>query len=325
MRKLKKISLGLLLFLVISAIGGYIYFKSAFKPASSQLTIRAENASFPFLWESDTINRVLNPYAAMLLPVSLKGCPETYFMQFDLGAPSSLFYKNKLEAINNRYHNLVLQQQDGESELVNFQFTIGRTLVDAKKIAARQFDSSEIDWTDTTTRNIIGTIGTDFFEDKVLVIDYPKKQLYVGDKIPANLAAGAELADFKFESRRVLLPAVINNKTVDIFFDSGTSAFELMTDKRTWESLAKKGATVDRYPVRSWDNQLMVNTVATDCSIRFHLFDTPLRQVTYVEGTSFLQRMLMQFGGVGGLTGNKLFINKIVLLDTKNKKFGVFD
>jgi hypothetical protein len=325
MRKLKQILLGLLLFLFISAIGGYIYFKSAFKPDPSQLTISDKKATIPFLWERDTINHELNPYAAMLLPISLKGCTETYYMQFDLGSPTSLFYKNKLDAINKRYHNLAFQQQDGKSELINFQFTLGSTLVNAKKIAARQFERSEIDWSDTTTRQIIGTIGTDFFENKVLVIDYKKNYLFISDKLPETLPTDTRLADFKFESRRVLLPAVINGKDVDIFFDSGTSAFELMTDKKTWEHLAKKGAVVNRYPVRSWNNQLTVNTASTDYSIKFHSFEIPLQHVTYVEGTSFLQRMLMKLGGVGGLTGNKLFINKIILLDTKNKKFGIFD
>lgn len=325
MRKLKNILLGLLLFLFIGAIGGYIYFKSAFRPAPSQLTISDKNASIPFLWQSDTINHEVNAYAAMLLPISLKGCPETYFMQFDLGAPTSLFYKNKLDAINKRYHNLVFQQKDTESELLNFQFTLGNTLVNAKKIAAKQFEGSKIDWSDTMTKQIIGTIGTDFFENKVLVIDYQKNRLGLSDKIPDSLSTDNKLADFKFESRRVLLPAEINNEAVDIFFDSGTSAFELMTNKKTWERLAKKGAAVSRYTVRSWDNQLTLNTVATDDSITFHSFQVPLRHVTYVEGTSFFQRMLMKLGGVGGLTGNKLFINKMILLDAKNQKFGVFD
>jgi hypothetical protein len=29
--------------------------------------------------------------------------------------------------------------------------------------------------------------------------------------------------------------------------------------------------------------------------------------------------------GIGGMTGNKLFLNHQLLLDTKNKKFGVFN
>lgn len=192
----------------------------------------------------------------------------------------------------------------------------------AKEIAAEQFDSSGINWADTSNAEIIGTVGTDLFEGKVLVIDYRKNNLFVGDKIPDALSARTKLADFKFKNRRVLLPAMVDGKETDIFFDSGTSAFELMTDKKTWEHLAKKGATVSRYAVNSWNNQLMVNTIQTDYTITFNSAEIPLRHVTYVEGTSFLQRLLMQFGGVGGLTGNKLFVGKIVILDTKNKKFG---
>lgn len=311
--------------LFAGAAGGYIYFKTAFKPAPNQLTLLNKEASIPFFWQGDTMNHVWNPYAAMLLPVSLEGCPETFYMQFDLGAPSSLFYKNKLDAINQRYQNLSIRLRDSKDVLENIQFVLGGSRIKANSIAAKQFDSTGIEWNDTSAKQIIGTIGTDVFEDKVLVIDYAKNTLLIGDAIPARLAAQTHLNDFKFESRRVLLPAVLNGKKVDIFFDSGTSAFELMTDKNTWEQLAKNGAKVDRYPVRSWAKELTVTTTATDYLITFNRTAIPLQQVTYVEGTSFLQRTLMKLGGVGGLTGNKLFIGKIVILDTKNRKFDIID
>jgi len=246
-------------------------------------------------------------------------------MQFDLGAPTSIFYKNKLDAINKRYHNLSFQQQADNVQLKNYQFTLAGSQVNAKSIAVKEIDSSGIAWTDTTTKQIIGTIGTDMFESKVLVIDYQKNKLFIGDKIPASLSTRAHLINFKFESRRVLLPAVLNGEEVDIFFDSGTSAFELMTDKKTWERLAKKGAKVDRYSARSWSNELTVTTAPTDYPIRFNTTEIPLQHVTYVEGTSFFQRLLMKLGGVGGLTGNILFVGKIVILDTKNKKFDIIE
>ena len=325
MRILKRILLGLLIFLVLSVTGGYLYFKTAFKPAPNQLTLSGKEISISFRWQADTLNGELNPYAAMLLPVTLKGCPRTFYMQFDLGAPTSLFYKNKLEDINRQFQHLSLRHQEDKSGLANYQFMLGGTQVTAKEIAAIQFDSSSINWSDTTKAEIIGTIGTDLFEDKVLVIDYPGNSLLIDDKIPDDLVAKTKLADFKFENRRILLPAVIDGKQTDIFFDSGTSAFELMTDKKTWERLARKGAKVDRYAASSWNNQLMVNTTETAYTIRFNTAEIPLQHVTYVEGTSFLQGLFMKLGGVGGLTGNKLFIGKVVILDTKNKKFAIVD
>lgn len=325
MRILKRILLGLFILITISVMGGYIYFRIAFKPALSQLTLLHSGDQIPFQWQSDTLNHELNPIAAMLLPITLEGCPKTFYMQFDIGAPTSLFYKNKLDAINNQYHNISLRHKNNKYKLENYQFMLGKTLVATKEIIAQQFDNTEIDWSDTTAKQIIGTIGTDLFENKTLIINYQKNYLLIDDKLPDHLSTKMKLSNFKFENRRILLPAILNGKEVDIFFDSGTSAFELMTDKKTWEELALKGAKVDRYPASSWNNQLTVNTVATSHFIRFNSHDFPLQHITYVEGTNFIQKVLMKLGGIGGLTGNKLFIGKIVILDTKNNKFAIID
>jgi len=67
MRMLKRILLGLFILTIISVMGGYIYFRIAFKPAPSQLTLLHSGDQIPFQWQSDTLNHELNPIAAMLL------------------------------------------------------------------------------------------------------------------------------------------------------------------------------------------------------------------------------------------------------------------
>lgn len=325
MRIIKRILLGLLCLIIISGVGGYFYFKNKFKPAPNQLTTAASKIVIPFTWQSDSINNQLNPYAAMLLPVLIKGCPRVFYMQFDLGAPTSLFYKNKLNAINDKFKNISLQHTDDKDQLINYDFFLDKNILTAKKIDVKQFDSSGINWSDTLSHEIIGTIGTDLFEDKILIINYQNNNLFIGDKIPDSISPKVNPADFKFENRRVLLPALIDETPTDIFFDSGTSAFELMTNQKTWEKLSKKDAKPNKYEVSSWGNKLKVNTIATDKSITFNKTAIPLKYVTYVEGISFVQSTLMKLSGVGGLTGNKLFINKIVVLDTKHLKFDIVE
>ncbi len=53
----------------------------------------------PFVWQGDTIHSKWEAHTAMLIPVKIKHCPGEFYLQFDLGAPYSLLYKNKLEAI----------------------------------------------------------------------------------------------------------------------------------------------------------------------------------------------------------------------------------
>jgi len=78
---------------------------------TSQLILPGEAFEVPFIWKGDSINGQWEQHAAMLVPVKLEGCPKQFYMQFDLGAPYSVFYSNKLAAINSR-HPLGMQLSD---------------------------------------------------------------------------------------------------------------------------------------------------------------------------------------------------------------------
>lgn len=56
-----------------------------------------------------------------------------------------------------------------------------------------------------------------------------------------------------------------------------------------------------------------------------HIANTtlPLHSVTYIEGASSAQVERMLKAGIGGMTGNKLFLHYVLILDTKNQQFGV--
>jgi hypothetical protein len=51
----------------------------------------------------------------------------------------------------------------------------------------------------------------------------------------------------------------------------------------------------------------------------------PIRHVTYIEGASDVQINQMMKMGIGGMTGNRLFISSVLLLDTKNRRFGILN
>lgn len=311
-------------------VGGYFYVKySLFVPAPNQLTIQTNNSYIPFKWESDVLNYEVNPYAAMLLPVTLKGCPRVFYMQFDLGASSSMFYKNKLDAINQKFKNISIQSKKGKDILTNYSFDLGGIEVTAKKINVHQYENSGIDWADTSANEIIGTIGSDLIENKILVIDYPGTKIFVGDKIPDSLSAKTRFTRFKFVNRKIFIPATVGGKKTDILFDTGSSAFELVTTKSIWRALAKRGAKVFTNEVNAWGKKEILCTTATDQILKLGDVSLPIKNVTYTEGASQIQKMLLpvflKIIDVGGLTGNKLFLKKIIIVDTKNSNFGIVD
>jgi hypothetical protein len=287
----------------------------------NQLVLPTTDHDIPFVWKGDSMNATWNPHAALLLPVTLPNCPRQFYMQFDLGAPSSVFYKRTLDAISKLYPN-ALKPVDSSGQLLNYTFKVGPMQITATAITLRDFGNATIA-SGKDHMDIIGTIGTDFIENKIAVINYPQQKLLVAATVPPQLQARVQLTDMVFARRSILLPSIIKGKRAMLYFDTGSSAFELLTDKPTVMSLAAAGAVPSSYPVKSWGRTLTANTLATNDSIQIAGQHIPLLYSTYIEGASDAQVNQMLKMGIGGMTGNKLFLGYLLVLDTKNKKFGL--
>lgn len=295
--------------------------QNAFEP--NYLSLPDKNYSFRFYWKGDSLNNRWEPHAALLLPVTLPGCPRIFYMQFDLGAPSTVFYRSKLKEIHALYPKTKLAE-DTAKRLKDLWFKVGEVPVFASEVIVMDYKSHPIDWKNRKGVEIIGTIGADFIENRVVMIDYPAQRFDNRKELPRKMAS-AGWTDFLFARRSVLLPATLQDKRTMLFFDTGSSAYELLTDKRTAASLAKPGASPVSYPVRSWSRTWTANTLPAGDSIVLATQKLPLNGVTYMEGVSSAQIDQMMKMGIGGMTGNKLFINNILILDTRSKKFAVLN
>ncbi|MET3877630.1 hypothetical protein [Chitinophaga sp. OAE865] len=287
------------------------YFCKAQDIPANQLVLPQANHIIPFIWAQDHTQ-----HAAMLIPVKLKNCPKQFYMQFDTGSPYSLFYRNKLKSINSRYPQSV-QVTDTTTMLPQFRFTAGSTEILAKEITVQQFDSTGINW-HQDTMEIIGTLGTDFIDNKTVIINYPGKYLSIGSNIEANDHLG--WSDFIYVRRSILLPASIKEKNTLVYFDTGSSAFELLTNKETAIALSSLNAVTTIAEVQSWGKTLKAVNVQTDDTITIASQKIPLQKVTYIEGVSESQVNAMKKMGIGGMVGNGLFLDRVLILDILNKK-----
>ncbi|MGN7722128.1 hypothetical protein [Chitinophaga sp. 22620] len=243
-------------------------------------------------------------------------------MQFDLGSPYSLLYKNKLAAIQRKYPGAI-PPDTANGKLVNFSFEAGEVPISAKEITVKQFDSSNTIREDKNSLEIIGTIGADLVDGKVIIIDYPQCRLTISAAIPAELMPELSLAGFTYAGRSVLLPVKLRGNQTMLYFDTGSSMYELLTDKNTCRQLAIPNTGLLHYQVRSWDKILSANSLATNDSLEIAGAKIPIHYVTYIEGVSDAQVAQMSKMGIGGMTGNKIFLEYKLVLDTGNKKFGL--
>lgn len=259
---------------------------------SAQLSLPNDDQSVKFSWLSDTVNHKPELYSAMLIPIKLKGCPKVMYMQFDLGAPHSMLYSQQLKDIIHQYP---------KTDTTNFSI--------AKGVAKNAV--------------IIGTIGEDMIDGKTLVINYPKRELSIVINLPEKLMQKTTLSSFMLMKGSILLPATLHNKQTILFFDTGSSAFELLTSKTTSDQLAISNSTTESYPVNSWGRTMIAHTRASADSLSIGSQKLTIKEVTYMDGASEGQVQQMLKLGIGGMIGNKLFLNCILIVDTKNKKFGI--
>ena len=287
-----------------------------------RLILLSETSTIPFCWQGDSILQIWEPHVAMLIPLTIKNCPRKFYMQFDTGAPYSILYSAKLDAIREKYPEISYPKiLDGKLE--SFSFEAGDIPITAHEITVQQFGASAADWNDTESIEIIGTIGTDLIHDRVAIIDYINGKLTIAEEITNGYIKNESLFDFVYTQGRMLLPAKLNNRQTLLYFDTGSSMFELLADKETCDQLTSPGALPIKYKVESWGNQLTAVTVAAEGSLEIDRTVLPVNTCTYMEGVSSQQIEQMAKLGIGGMIGNKLFVNHILIIDTKHSKFGI--
>ncbi len=302
MKLFKKLALGFLALLVLILVGGYIYFDQKFTPEENYLTVKNESGIIPITWLGNDKN-------VLLLPIHFSGNPETYYLQFDTGSPYTVFYSNPIKNIKEISIN---------NEKAETSFFMGKTEISSNRFKIFTNGKSE----EKDSVKIIGTIGSDVLEDRKTVINLRNNQVVFNlNEIPNGFKN--QLFDFKFKKRRIIISGKLKGEERKFLYDSGTSAYELLTYKEEWQNLKTPNSKINIEKEQSWNNVL--TTYTTDCNenIIFKNLQIPVKQVTYVEGFSNAQFSMMKYSGMTGMLGNKIFLNNSIFIDCIDKKIGI--
>ncbi|MFZ6756413.1 hypothetical protein ACO0K9_04275 [Undibacterium sp. Ji50W] len=288
----------------------------------AQIQLAADEGEVTILWSAIPRPPPLPPleHAAMLVPVHFAGAEgKVFYMQFDLGHPSTIVYSNKWKSIAEKYR--IPYSAD---KIASLNFTLGNMQVNARNVGIMPREGAGVNWGDDSIE-LLGTIGADLIDGRVVALDFKKNLIQLARKRDALVGAGTQFVPFSFSGRRILMPVHFDGADKTVMYDSGSSAFAWLSNEKTFQRLARKDAVPISYPIRSWDKILTAHTVASDATVKIAGLTLPIREISYIQDMGLLQELAISSLGVGGMVGNKLFLGKKLIIDTRKLEIGIED
>ena len=289
----------------------------------------ATNALIPwtrFEWVGMDVGTQHVAKAALLVPITLKGVDGVYYLQLDLGSDQTMLYEVPFRQVLSRAgrtNNVlkgtaVIDMNVAEVELPRFRISVrlkyGEPL------------------TPQDPMQQIGTLGLDFFENHLLLLDYPAQRLAIlpGDAtLPADITKTVSFVPVIARNRKLFVPVTLNGKEYpdDFFFDTGTSLLPVVTTRSLWQQIT--GRTGDEP-----DNRVVTGPAWGD---DVKVIGAPIQGEAQI-GTVQLSHPLAYFVATGndnsdfdkwqykvkGCIGNAFFYEDcMVVIDLPHKRFGV--
>lgn len=294
-------------------------------------TLSAQKQNWiPFKWVGDSVAGKYFDKLAMTVPVGIENLPYKFEMQLDLGAVTTNVYGNTIRPYLDKHQflqakldtNLVFWIQGQKNYMLkNVDLKLGNVVF--QKIQVGLFknygDSLTSDSIKTPTVKHIGTIAPDLFKNKILIIDYPHKKLCIVDKLPSKYLKSSFIG-YKERYGRIFVPFLINGQLQDLLFDTGSSIFELLTTEQNANAIGEPIIS-DSLKISSWGEYYMVYGKNVKCDIK--LGNKNLNRATvYYDKVKKLDKFYTD-EKIWGITGNAYFLNNTIIIDYKNKKFGI--
>lgn len=311
------------------------FFSGLSAQSTRQLKKKATTENIPwisFKWVGDSIGNRYFDKAYINIPLKIENLPYQFDAQFDLGAFATIIYGKSITHYTSFSPNL---KESGDTlRIKGKKFPLYKNLtlhLDKVKfpnltVVKLPGFGKEIspDSVKTKTVKHIGTIGVDLCANKTLLIDYPNQKIAILNDIPESLLAKTEFLPAKFNKNdRVMIPFTIGDKTEYLMFDTGSSAFPLITFPKYAELITdSKEPITDSLGISSWGS--VHQMYKKKMNKKMYLGKNPVKnEYVYYSDKAASSQKFFDDNGIFGFTGNVLFLDKILVIDFKNKKFGV--
>ncbi len=289
------------------------------------LTFTIDTSDIEFMWAEKEYDNFLEPNNAMIIPTKLQGLSNSFYFQFDTGAPTSMVYGKPLQALQAHSDEFLSVEKGKRTFLKQLSVDLGGAAFDAKMIKILEGFGKEVDLADTSKAIMLGTIGSDIFDKRCGMINFQDAYIKVYPERPEWMAGLPAFLPFNFKGRRFIFPAEIEGKKIQVFYDSGSSPFGLWTSKRRARKFAKEGAEEIALDGNSWGNTIAIRHLPSDKMISIGGTELELRRASYLDKYSSAQRFLAPLSKIDGLLGNKALVESKLIFDCIKEEFLVLD
>jgi hypothetical protein len=322
---LKRIVYVFLILLLLIGIVGYIgvrkFNNALFKEKPNHLAYTAESKPIQFNWANDSIGNHFETKTAMLIPLKFEGFSHKFYVQFDTGSQYSYIYENDLKSLKSigvTYKEVI---KDDERYVQNLDLILGGNRINASMIKILENYGNTFTKKDTISRIKIATIGSDMMDNRITVIDFKNQYIRFYNERPEWMINLPKFQHFDYKGRRFMLPATINGKELELYYDSGSSAFGLITSKTRYDKFTNVATKEINYNANRWGDALPIRHKSTQRKITIGGSDLDLKRVSYVDMYANYQKFMSPFTRVGGWLGNLPFTESTLILDTKTEEF----
>lgn len=296
--------------------------------------IKQEHSWINFDWVGDSIGNKYFDKAFIYIPFTIEGIPHKFNSQFDLGAPNTMVYGNSIEPYLNKYPSLSKNldtlnkkyrlQNVKRGFFRNINFKLDTVLFKKQELVYHDRYGRELtlDSIDTKTVKQIGTIGANLFQNKYLLIDFANERLATLDSLNKYYKEKTAFVDIRLDNGRIKVPVRINDSIRYFMFDTGASLFPLVVTKEDLKLISNSNVANDTLNISSWGEYYDVHgySITSNISIgdlkintqNFNVYDSKKEFKQFYE-----QEEIM------GLMGNAFFVDKAVIIDYQNQKFGI--
>ncbi len=328
-RLLKGIGYTLLVLLTLAVAAGFVGIRkfntALFKDRPNYLEYTCESKSIHFDWVSDSIGNYFETKVAITIPLKIKDVSHSFYFQFDTGAPTTIIYGNTLESLKNIRKDFKVITKDEHLYLDSLNIVLGGNRINASMIEIFEGYGDAFDEKDTITAINLGTLGADFMDNKITLIDFKNQIIQNYDTRPEWMNGLGEFESFDFKGRRIMLPVTINDEELELLYDSGASAFGLITTKNRYDKFTNENQEEIKYNANRFGDPIPICHRSTNTEMEIGNSTLSLKRVSYVDMYAKYQRLMRPFTRIGGWLGNRPFDQNTLIFDTQKQEFIVIE